>query len=378
MRVLLLTDSDAFAGTEQHMLTLAVALKDAGQEVYVGSPEASPLSARCALVGISTVSINKRGTIDIAAAVLCARHIRRERIDILHVHNARTGLIASLVKVLIPRIKVVFTQHFIAPSHSSRKGLQRGLSDLIHKFIARGIDHIVCVSKSTRSALLGRQGSYASIPSCVIYNGVNFDDSLLDRAADLANVRVELNIPTDTRVVLVASRLEPEKEVDIAIRAFAHLVADKPDPLLLIAGHGSHLDALQGITRDLEVGNSVRFIGFRSDIQILMSIANVFVFTSPVDSFGLTILEAMSLGTPVIAANAGGPSEIINDGETGFLFSPGDVLDLKCKLDSCLSHTELAQMTSDAKSLVRRDFSTIRMAQKTIGVYESVNKRVGK
>jgi glycosyltransferase involved in cell wall biosynthesis len=378
MRILLLTDSDAFAGTEQHMLTLAVALTDAGQEVYVGSPKGSPLSVRCAVVGISTVCINKRGAIDIAAAVLCAVLIRKQRIDILHIHNARTAFIANLVKVLIPRIKVVFTQHFIAPSHSSRKGLRRGISDLAHKFIATGIDHIVCVSNATRDALLARKQRYASIPSCVIYNGIHFDESYLHRDADLSSVRVELNIPIDKRVFLVASRLEPEKEVEIAIRAFADLVSEKPDTLLLIAGHGSHLGELQDIARELEVGNSVQFIGFRSDIQTLMSIADVFIFTSRVDSFGLTILEAMSMGTPVIAANAGGPSEIINDGDTGFLFSAGDVADLKRKLDFCLSSNELMQVTEQAKRRLSLEFSTGRMAENTVLVYESVSKRVCK
>jgi glycosyltransferase involved in cell wall biosynthesis len=378
VRILLLTDSDAFAGTEQHMLTLAVALRNAGQEVYVGSPEASPLSVRCASVGISTVSINKRGAIDIAATFLCARHICKERIDVLHVHNARTALIASFVKVIIPRIKVVFTQHFIAPSHSSRKGLQRGFSDLVHKFIASGIDYIVCVSIVTRDGVLSRQGPYACIPSCVIYNGIDFDDSVPQPAADLVSIRAELNIPVEVRVVLVASRLEPEKEVELAIRAFAHLVTDKADTLLIIAGHGSHLGELQDITRELDIENSVHFIGFRSDIETLMSLADVFVFTSPVDSFGLTILEAMSMGTPVIAANAGGPSEIINDGENGFLFTPGDVADLKRKLEFCLSYNETVHLTELAARDVSLKFSTSRMAEYTIGVYESVNKRVCK
>ena len=378
MRVLLLIDSDAFAGTEQHLLTLAVTLRDAGQEVYVGSPKGSPLSARCALAGISTVSINKRGVIDIAATVVCSRHIREKRIDILHVHNARTALIANLVKVLIPTIKVVFTQHFIAPSHSSRTGLQRGFSDLVHKFIASGIDHIVCVSYATRDALLSRQGPYAYIPSCVIYNGIDFDNSAHQRDADLAIIRAELNIPNEVRIVLVASRLEPEKAVEVAIRAVADLLSNNPDTLLLIAGQGSQLSNLKQITRDLEVEDSVHFIGFRSDIQILMSLADVFVFTSPVDSFGLTILEAMSMGTPVIAANAGGPAEIIKHGETGFLFSPGDVADLKRKLDFCLANNEISALTEQATRRVSLEFSTSRMAENTIGVYESVNKRVCK
>ena len=378
MRVLLLTDSDVFAGTEQHILTLATALRDAGQEVYVGSPVASPLSVRCGLVGISTIGVNKRGAIDIPAAVLCARQIRKERIDILHVHNARTALIANLAKVLIPSINIVFTQHFIAPSHATRKGLRRRLSDLVHKFIASGIDHIVCVSNTTRDALLSRQDPYASIPSCVIYNGINLDESAEKTGINLACVRAELNIPFEARVILVASRLEPEKAVDVAIRAFAHLVVDEPNSLLLIAGHGSQLSELKQITRDLEIGDSVQFIGFRSDIRTLMSLADVFVFTSPVDSFGLTILEAMSTGTPVIAANAGGPAEIITDGETGFLFSAGDVVDLKYKLDFCLSHHEILQVTKQATRHVSLEFSTNRMGEISIAVYESVLERASK
>jgi 1,4-alpha-glucan branching enzyme len=196
------------------------------------------------------------------------------------------------------------------------------------------------------------------------------------RDTDFTGIHAELNIPIDVRIVLVASRLEPEKAVDVAIRAFADLLTDHPDTVLLIAGQGSQLSNLQQITQDMDVGDSVYFIGFRSDIRLLMSLADVFVFTSPVDSFGLTILEAMSMGTPVIAANAGGPTEIINDGETGFLFSSGDVVDLKRKLDFCLSNNEMVHVIEHATRHVSLEFSTSRMSENTIGVYESVNKRV--
>ena len=69
VRILLLTDSDAFAGTEQHMLTLAVALKIQDQQVYIGCPSGSPLANRCLDSGISTANIEKNGAVDFKAVM---------------------------------------------------------------------------------------------------------------------------------------------------------------------------------------------------------------------------------------------------------------------------------------------------------------------
>ena len=376
MRVFLLTDSDAFAGTEQHMLALATALTREGHVVYVGSPSGSPLAERCLTSGIDTLAIEKNGTVDLVAVSTCIHHIRTKSIDVLHVHNARMALVASIVKLFVRSIKIVFTQHFIAPTHVSRQGVKRILSDGIHRFIAGRLDQMICVSNATRNAMLKRGGPYSRCHSTVIYNGIDASEYNLQSSDDIGNAKVELSIPSQTKIVLIASRLEPEKAVDVGITAFASLVADGKKLTLLIAGQGSQLSELKQLVSTLGIEDSVRFTGFRSDVPVLMSVADLFLFTSPVDSFGMSILEAMATRTPIVAANAGGPAEIITAGQTGFLFSKGDVTDLKQKVMDCLLCPHLDQMTSLARRNVENLFSVRTMATETIKIYESNGSRV--
>jgi glycosyltransferase involved in cell wall biosynthesis len=375
MTVLLLTDSDAFAGTEQHMLALAIALNREGHAVYVGSPSGSPLANRCEASGIETLAVEKKGVVDLGAVASCIRHIRGKSIDVLHVHNARMALVASVVKIFVRSTKIVFTQHFITPTHRSRHGLKRILSDAVHRFIAGGLDQIICVSDATRNAMLNKGSPYSHCHSTVIYNGIDASQYNLVSADAVGVAKVELNIPCDTTVVLIASRLELEKAVHVGLTAFASLVADGKKLILVIAGQGSQLSELKQLASNLGIEESVRFTGFRSDIPVLMAAADIFLFTSPVDSFGMSILEAMAMRTPVVAANAGGPAEIITDGQTGFLFGKGDITDLKQKVMDCLLCPHLDQVTSLARINVENLYSVKKMATETIRVYESLRLR---
>ena len=375
MRVLLLTDSDAFAGTEQHMLALSVGLTREGHAVYVGSPGGSLLAERCAASRIETIAIEKIGIVDLIAVAKCVYHIHRNSIDVLHVHNSRTALIASIVKLFVREIRVVFTQHFIAPMHASRHGMLRILSDGVHRFIAGGLDQIICVSESTKTALLKRGGAYSGCKSTVVYNGIDVTGWKPTPTDVINDLKSELNIPPDASIVFIASRLEPEKAVGIGITALVDLLANGMKLVLLVAGNGSQINDLQQLAKKLGIENSVRLLGFRSDIPVLMAAADVFLFTSPVDSFGMSLLEAMVCGTPVVAANAGGPAEIVLDGKTGFLFNKDDIADLRQKVIDCLSCPTLEQVSKAARNSVEINFSVESMALKTIENNETLLSR---
>lgn len=375
MRVLLLTDSDAFAGTEQHMLTLSVGLKRAGHEVCVGSPSGSPLADRCGVLGIDTMDVAKIGFIDFIAASKCIRHIHKKSIDLLHVHNSRTAIIAAIVKVFLPGIKVVLTQHFIKPTHVGRRGLERLLSYVVHRFIAGKLDKIICVSETTMTAMIQRGGAYSRCSKTVVYNGIDFDQHKPQCTNAIINLKNELRIPLDSKVVLMASRLEHEKAVDVGITAISELIAIGIPIILVIAGQGSQMNYLKQLATGFGIDDAVRFLGFRTDIPLLMAAADVFLFTSPVDSFGMSILEAMISGTPVVAANAGGPAEIVSDLSTGFLFTEGDPADLRQKLLDCVACPYLDLLLTTARKSVETKFSVGVMATQTIEVYDSLRTR---
>jgi glycosyltransferase involved in cell wall biosynthesis len=372
VRILLLTDSDAFAGTEQHMLTLAVALQNQDQQVYVGCPNGSPLSMRCLESGISTAKIEKNGAIDFKAALDLVAFVKQNRLDIVHVHNGRTALIARLAKFLYPTLKVVFTQHFIAPSSVKRSGASKIISNAIHSFIAAGLDHIICISAAVEDAIDLRSDAYSRCSKSVIWNGIEASHLIVPTIGDIQNLRDDLEIPPTAKVILSASRLEPEKSVDFVVRAFAMICRDCPNVILVIAGKGSELSALSNLVTQLEITPNVRFVGFRTDVTSLMIMADAFVIASEAEPFGLSILESMSLGTLVVAANAGGPREIIDDGVNGFLFVPGDVNDLQATITRCLNLEFVSVVTEHAKEVVNNKFSAARMAAGTLNVYTTV------
>jgi glycosyltransferase involved in cell wall biosynthesis len=376
MNILLLTDSDAFAGTEQHMLTLAVALQNQQQQVYVGCPSGSPLETRCLDSGVSTAKIEKNGAFDCKAVLDLGAFVKQNYVSVVHVHNGRTALIARLAKFLCPTIKVVFTQHFIAPSSAKRSGISKLVSNAVHSFIAAGLDHIVCISAAVEDAIDLRNDAYARCSKCVIWNGIDTSITKVPTTADIQNLWDDFEISSSAKIILSASRLEPEKSVALILKAFAIICRDNPNVTLVIAGGGSELINLRNLVTQLEITPKVRFVGFRTDVSSLMYMADVFVIASEAEPFGLSILESMSLGTPVVAANSGGPKEIIDDCLTGYLFVPGDVNDLQAAINRCLNLESPNDLTERAKQVVINKFSASRMASETLKVYDLCKARV--
>ena len=158
--------------------------------------------------------------------------------------------------------------------------------------------------------------------------------------------------------------------------AFAMICRDNSNVTLVIAGTGSELSVLRNLVTKLEITSHVRFVGFRTDVSSLMVMADAFIIASEAEPFGLSILESMAIGTPVVAANSGGPKEIINDGVTGFLFAPGDVNALQATINRCLSLDSASDSTEYAREVVNSKFSAATMASKTLNIYQSSQSRV--
>ena len=122
----------------------------------------------------------------------------------------------------------------------------------------------------------------------------------------------------------MAQRLQPEKHSEVGLRAFARSGLADAGWALEIAGVGDERDHLERIARELGVAEDVRFLGFRSDVGDLMRRSGVLLATSPFEHFGLTVLEAMAAGLPVVATAAGGHVEMLGGSTDTGLFPPDD------------------------------------------------------
>lgn len=127
------------------------------------------------------------------------------------------------------------------------------------------------------------------------------------------------------KLVVAAGRLIPSKRYDVLVRAFAKVVAERPDWTLRLYGGGKETAALRRLVLDLRLHNHIRLMGPHSPIEPEWAKASIAAVSADKESFGITLVEAMRCGVPVVSTDAPwGPGEILRDGEDGLLTPVGD------------------------------------------------------
>lgn len=195
----------------------------------------------------------------------------------------------------------------------------------------------------------------------VIYPGV----PLPDAAADV-----------DSRAALVvgsAGRLVPLKGFATLLEAFAALSRDRPGISLEIAGSGPEEQALRQQAATLGIAGAVRFLGWCDDLGGAMQRWHLYCHPAAEEALGITVLQAMAAGLPVIASDVGGLPEVVTDGVTGYLVAPGSPAALAERMRPLLESSDLrCRIGAAARQSIRDRFSEAQMAGKIVAVYDRV------
>ena len=200
---------------------------------------------------------------------------------------------------------------------------------------------------------------------------------------DRLAARRRLGLSEDEFLVLQLGRLVPRKGVDNVIRAVGRLGEGRPWRLLIVGGESREPDErctpeigrLRGIARDSGVEGNVSFIGRRDrhELRDYYQAADVFVTTPWYEPFGITPLEAMACGTPVIGAAVGGIQHTVVDGLTGFLVPPHDPEMLAQRLEDLRCIPDLGRLMGRAGRVrVCREFTWDNVATKLARIYAQV------
>jgi len=370
MRVALFTDADVFAGTERHLIALARGLKASGAEVSVACPPSSPVAEMATSSGVRVIGIGKKSLFDNRAILKLLNCLSTGELEIIHAHNGRTAFLAAIAKTLARRGRVVATQHFLAPAHSHRRGPSGALSLITHRWISRTADHHIAISQAVRNAMLERAEA-APNKITVVHNGIPAPDrsELREKSA----VKAALGIDAVRPLIVCAARLEPEKDIDTLIQAMKIVSQHPSQPFCVIAGEGTQRARLEQEIQHLRLIDSVALLGFQQDTLSLINACDLLVLPSLAEPFGLAILEAMSLGKPVIATDVGGPLEIVQERETGLFFPAGNAECLAKAILTLTGNTTLAlQMGTKGKSHFHANFSVERMVRSTLAIYSQI------
>jgi glycosyltransferase involved in cell wall biosynthesis len=175
-------------------------------------------------------------------------------------------------------------------------------------------------------------------------------------------------VADDARVLLAVCRLEPQKGVDVAIRALPEVRARHPDAELVVLGEGPDRPTLARLADDL--GVPVHLLGRVPDVAAWLRRAELLVHPARWEGFGLVLLEAMLARLPVVAAAVSSIPEIVVDGETGILVPPDDPVALAEALVALLD--DPGDYGFAGRRRARGEFSVARMADRTLEVYRAV------
>ncbi len=338
MRVLHVVCSDRFAGVERHVALLAGAQHDAGSTVAViGGDEASMRRN----IGRAAVVFRPAG--GVLTTIRAARPFVHGA-DVVHVHMTASE-VAGVVAALGSRAAVVTTRHF-----ADSRG-RTPLNRWVGRRAADRIDAQISVSAYAAHSVEGR--------STVVHAGVR-DRDVVDPAAR-------------RRVVLVAQRLESEKRTDLALECFTRSGLAGRGWTLVVAGDGSLLSSLQQQAGRSGIADSTRFLGHSSDVAGLMATAGILLAPRPDEAYGLSVVEAMAAGLPVVASGGGGHLETVGTVTGAALFPPSDVAaagDLLAGLGG--DAAQRAAYGADLRRDQRRRFTLDAQERATDAVYRSV------
>ncbi|QQK76037.1 N-acetyl-alpha-D-glucosaminyl L-malate synthase BshA [Salicibibacter cibarius] len=263
---------------------------------------------------------------DLTLASKMAEVTERHELDLLHVHYAVPHAVsAALAKDMSGgNVKVMTTLHgtdITVLAHDP------SLQNIIRYGINRS-DKVTAVSRF----LVNETKEQLDIAKHMepIYN---FVPPSIAVPANRHALRREYGINDDEDVIVHMSNFRPVKRVEDVVRAFRLIRQEKRSKLLLI-GDGGERHSIEALVENEGLQKDVLFLGNQSRIYELISLADVMLLLSEKESFGLTALEAMAVGVPVIGTNIGGIPEVISDGETG-LICP--VYDYKAAAEAALA-----------------------------------------
>jgi L-malate glycosyltransferase len=370
MKILHLNTERTFRGGEQQVLYLAEGIQKRGHLAHLVCQPEGRLHERAAEAQVPVFPLPMRGELDVRAAFRIGRLIRCEGYDIVHAHTAHAlslvggalGLTSSRpLRITTRRVEFsIFRHNFL--------GMNR------YKY-TRGADHIIAISEKVKSALV-RDGIPEDKVS-VVHSGV-----ALDRYQGISGdyLRKEFSLPDSAPVLGNIGFLEENKGQAFLIRALREVVRVVPAARLLILGNGRLESFLKTLVRDLGLERNVVFTGFRSDVGAFLNLFDLLVVSSVEEGLNSSILDALAVGVPVVASDAGGISEIITSGECGLLVPKADVEALSAGILWMLDHRVEAQaMARRGQARVAQRFSADAMVEGNLAVYERVvaHRRAG-
>ena len=236
--------------------------------------------------------------------------------DVVHTNSSKAGIVGRVAARRAGVRRVIHTVHGW-PFHDHQRPPVAVVWKALERRAAPLADLLVVVAETDRAkglaAGIGRPEQYVTVRS-----GLELDRYGPDAQAR-TQIRAELGLPPEARVVGAVNRLSPQKDPCTLVRAAAYALRQRPDSRLLLVGDGPLRARVEALVAELGLAHQVVLTGLRHDVPRLLAAMDVFVSASLWEGLPRTVLQAMATGVPVAATAADGVVDVVVDAHTGLL-----------------------------------------------------------
>lgn len=348
MKIIQYTSSGVLSGAERIQIEIFNGLRKRNLPFVIVIPHHKPWKEDLKKKGFCVREIKQKGKLDLLGVLRFYKMVKEEEADIVHTHLSTASFYGGLTGKIF-KIPTVSTVH----CESSKWSFMFS-------------HHLIAVSNSVKEHLIKQGVSAEKIT--VIPNGIPIDRVKIELSKE--DAKNKLGFGKDDILLGVVGKLTPRKGHRYLLEALKDLTPKFPKLKLLVVGLGELRDELERLSMELGISKCVFFLGFRTDVPLILKALDLFVFPSLREGMPQAVMEAMLSNLPVIATSVSGIPELIRDGVEGMLVPPMEADALREKIILLLNDKELRyHLGKNAKERIEKDFSVDKMVDKTLEVF---------
>lgn len=305
---------------------------------------------------------------NLSAVVELRKLIKQGKYDIVHTHSSVAGVVGRLAARSMQVPIIVHHVHGWGLRPDMSKAV-RMLYLSMERLCARFTDRMIAVSRPTiykgLAHHIGRAGKFS-----LIYNGIQLEK--FRQPVDEQQMRLALGLDPTCKLVGMIGRLDKQKNPLDFIQAAALVVQAYPHVQFLIAGEGSLRPECEQLIRELQLEGKFFLLGFRKDIEYIVPLLTVTAMSSLWEGLPVVFQEVMSAGKPIVANNVDGASDVVIEGETGFLVTPHRPQEMAERILRLLTDEKLCHQQGLNARQYSEQFSGQQMLEKLEALYREL------
>jgi glycosyltransferase involved in cell wall biosynthesis len=303
-------------------------------------------------------ALNYKNEVDIFSAIRISKIAKKYEYNIINCHSSHSLSLGLLSKYFYSKSKII--------------GVRRVDFKIKNNFLSKwkynsdNLDALICVSDAIKNIMKNYIKNNNKL--IVIHDGIDTQKYL---GIDSSNLRKEYNL-NDNIIVGTIAAFVGHKDYPTLLKTIKIISEIRNDITFIALGDGPLFNNIKKLAEDLHISDNIIFTGFKENVGEFLNLFDIFILTSNEEGLGSTLLDAMSVGLPIVATKAGGIPEIIKDKTNGILCDIQDASSLANAVIQLVDNVELRNLYGSNSKKIVQTFSIEKTAEKYFDLYQKL------